>query len=131
VGIKEVSAHELQVEEVEALAHQHVEELQVLVVATVHLPGQGDVDAAVFSVFESGGLQHHGLWVAHGRVQNHSIKEVATLEALLLEHGLSSVRPVLLGSEVHVVLVQNAVGHLAQFEVVGHQLNRLPSGACW
>jgi hypothetical protein len=128
MGIKEIPANQLQVEEVEALAHQNVEELQILVVATVHLPGQGDADTASVSVLQGSG-QHHRLRVALGGVQNHSVEEVATLEALLLEHGLASVGPVLLGLEIHVVLVEGAISHLAKLEVIGHQFDGLASSS--
>jgi len=128
MGIKEIPADELQVEEVEALAHQNVEELQVLMVALVHLPGQGDADAASVSILQGGG-QHHGLRVAHGGIQNHSVEEVAALEALLFEHGLTSVGPVLLRLEIHVVLIKNAICHLAKLEIIGHELDGLTSGS--
>jgi hypothetical protein len=128
VRVEEVSADKLQVEEVQTLAHQHVEELQVFMVTTVHLPGQGDFDAALDAILK-GVVHHHGLRVALSRVQNHAIKQIATLHGLLLKQSLPHVRPVLLRLEIYVVLVQDAVGHFAQLEVVGHQVDGLASGA--
>jgi hypothetical protein len=127
--VEEVSADELQVKEVEALSHQNVEELKVLVVTLGHPPRQGDCDAANIAILQGGGQNQGLLLEAISRIQDHAIEQVATLETLLLQHGLAGVGPVLLRGEVHMVLVQNAVRHLAQPEVVRHEIDWLTSCA--
>jgi hypothetical protein len=95
--IKEVSANKLQIEALKAFPHEHVEELEIFMVASVDLTSFGDGNL-VWNTFVVSNIEVEGLWVLICSVEDHSVKEISSqLTLQFKQHVLSNLKIMIIG----------------------------------